>query len=76
MSESNYNKGQKEAPLSKDEKFSEFINAYALSWAANHFITIMNPEQRVNFLAAVAKTYPNEWKATLNKLVSEMVQDK
>ncbi len=61
---------------SKDEKFAQFINAYSLSWAANHFITIMNPEQRVKFFVAIAQTYPNEWQAATAQLVNSEPETK
>lgn len=53
---------------SRDEKFSEFINTYSLSWAANHFLSIMTPEQRVKFFEVVSKTYSDDWAEAVAKL--------
>ena len=49
-----------------------FLRGYALGVSADEFIGAMNtPGQRVEFLAAIAKTYPEDWKATVERLEKE-----
>ena len=54
-----------------EEQFSQFIRTYAMSFGANHFLSDMEPNQRVRFFATVSKTYPDEWKEAITQLANE-----
>jgi hypothetical protein len=46
-----------------ENTLAAFLQVYALGFAADQFISAMNqPGQRVEFLVAIAQTYPNDWK--------------
>jgi len=52
-----------------DESLRAFLRGYSIGLAANYFISIMiTPNQRAEFLIAVAKTYPDEWKQAIEML--------
>jgi len=59
----------------KSEQFSQFINAYAVSWGANHFLSVMDSEQRIAFFIAISKTYPDEWKNAIIALANRREPD-
>jgi ATP-dependent exoDNAse (exonuclease V) beta subunit len=49
---------------SDDNALSAFLYGYSLGMVADLLIATMNePNVRIEFLAAVAKTYPADWKA-------------
>jgi len=50
---------------SNDEGFLRFMHGYALGYAADLFIGQMTDLQRIDFLVAIAKTYPEEWKKAI-----------
>lgn len=56
-----------------DEALDAFLHGYTVGSAAELFVNLMiHPHQRTQFLIAIAKTYPDDWKAanealTLNK---------
>lgn len=55
--------------INTDEELNNFLNGYAIGFAADQFISIMNfPGQRAQFLAAIAKTYPEDWKLAVEQL--------
>jgi len=58
------------AVIPNNEEFSRFIYAYAISWGANHFLNVMDSEQRVAFFIAIAQTYPDEWNEAITKLTA------
>ena len=52
-----------------EETLAQFMHRYALCVGADFFISIMiAPGQRAEFLAAIAKSYPDDWKKTLELL--------
>lgn len=54
---------------SNDESLAKFLYGYSIGFAADQFIGIMTePSQRAEFLAAIAKTYPDDWKKALEIL--------
>jgi len=54
---------------SNDEALEGFMHGYSIGFAAHQFINIMiAPNQRVEFLIAIAKTYPDDWKRTIEIL--------
>ena len=54
---------------SNDENLAKFLYGYSISFATEQFIGIMTePSQRAEFLAAIAKTYPDDWKKALEIL--------
>lgn len=54
-----------------DEVLEAFMHNYSIGFTTHLFINVMTaPNQRVEFLVAIAKTYPNDWKqavATLSR---------
>jgi hypothetical protein len=54
---------------SNDENLAKFLYGYSISFATEQFIGIMTePSQRAEFLAAIAKTYPDDWKQAIEIL--------
>jgi len=54
---------------SDDNALLMFLHGYALGFAADHFIGGMSePNQRIEFLIAIAKTYPDDWKQVVTLL--------
>jgi len=54
---------------SDDAALARFMHGYALGFAADQFIGVMNqPGQRVEFFIAIAKSYPEDWKAAVETL--------
>ena len=54
---------------SNDESLVRFMHSYSLGFAADHFINEMvEPNQRVDFLVAIARTYPDDWKKAVEQL--------
>jgi len=52
-----------------DAALTRFMHGYALGFAADQFIGAMGqPGQRVEFLVAIAKSYPEDWKKTVETL--------
>ncbi len=56
---------------SDDATLALFIKSYSLGFAADQFIAAMSLQgERVMFLAALAKRYPEDWKKTLEILAT------
>ena len=54
---------------SDDESLAKFLYGYSIGFAADQFIGIMTePSQRAEFLVAIAKTYPDDWKQAIEAL--------
>ena len=54
---------------SNDESLAKFLYGYSIGFAADQFIGIMTePSQRAEFLVAIAKTYPDDWKKAVEAL--------
>jgi len=54
---------------SNDESLAKFLYGYSIGFAADQFIGIMTePGQRSEFLIAIAKTYPDDWKQAIEAL--------
>lgn len=52
-----------------DESIVKYMHGYSVGFAAHQFIEIMvEPNQRVEFLIAIAKTYPDDWKRAVEIL--------
>lgn len=52
-----------------NEDLAAFLHGYAIGASADLFITFMAaPNQRVEFLKGIARTYPNDWKAAIEQL--------
>ena len=52
-----------------DTALSGFLHGYVLGSAADMFISTMTePHQRAEFLVAIAKTYPDDWKEAVDLL--------
>lgn len=52
-----------------DESLVKFMHGYSVGFAAHQFIEIMaEPNQRVEFFIAIAKTYPDDWKRAVEIL--------
>lgn len=64
-------KESKVVEVKTEEDFSRFIQTYAMSFGANHFLSAMEPAQRVTFFVTVSKTYPDEWKTAIAQLTEE-----
>jgi len=57
---------------SNDESLVRFMHSYSLGFAADQFIgTMVEPDQRVEFLIAIAKTYPDDWNKAVGALATE-----
>jgi hypothetical protein len=56
---------------SDDNTLALFIKSYSLGFAADQFVAGMTLQgERVMFLAALAKRYPEDWKQTLALLAA------
>jgi len=54
---------------SNNEALEGFLHGYSVGFAAHQFINIMvGPNQRIEFLIAIAKTYPEDWKQAVEIL--------
>lgn len=54
---------------SNNDSLERFMHGYALGLGADLFIGVMlEPGQRADFLVAIAKTYPDDWKKALELL--------
>ena len=57
---------------SDNESLIKYMNGYALGIGADLFITVMSePGQRADFLVAIAKTYPEDWKKAVEELAKQ-----
>jgi len=77
MSQANTVGGMEAAKLremlnkSDDTTLALFMKSYALGFSADQFIAGMDlPGERVMFLAALAKRYPDDWQKALATLAA------
>lgn len=55
-----------------DIALEQFLSGYVLGSSAEHFIGMMTaPNQRTEFFAAIAKTYPEDWQRAVEELAKE-----
>jgi hypothetical protein len=57
---------------SDDDALVRFMHAYSLGVGSDLFISVMvEPNQRVEFFVAIAKTYPDDWAKAVELLSHE-----
>ena len=55
-----------------DNTLEAFLHGYTLGVGAEMFVSVMIlPNQRVEFLTAIAKAYPKDWQEAVEKLSKE-----
>jgi hypothetical protein len=57
------------AQVKDDNLLAEFLQSYALGFAADQFIAgMVRPNERAAFLIAVAQQYPTDWALAVSEL--------
>ena len=52
-----------------DDELEAFLQGYTVGSAAELFVSLMiHPQQRTQFFIAIAKAYPEDWKAATEEL--------
>jgi hypothetical protein len=60
-----------------DDALVRFMHGYSLGVGSDLFISVMTePNQRVEFFMAIAKTYPDDWKKAVESLRVEELTSK
>jgi len=55
--------------LDNEVALTQYLHSFSVGFAAHQFIEAMKmPNQRVEFLVAIAKTYPDDWKQAVEML--------